>query len=103
MDEKVNNCEELNKSEKTKSDNPESENLNNENRGNRKNNHGCLRPAIAVIGFFVFLFLAAYLVHRFHAMWLVPVGIIVAFGWAIGFSLENIKETINNKKDQNDD
>ena len=62
--------------------------------GNRniKQEKGWVRPLIAVAGFFVILFLSAYLVYRFHLQWLIPVGIIVAIVWAILFSMDRDKK-----------
>lgn len=51
-----------------------------------------VRPLIAVVGFFVILFLAAYLLYRFHSRWIIPVGIILAIGWAVFFSMEKDKK-----------
>lgn len=53
-----------------------------------KKDRSRLRAAIAVIGFFVILFLGAYLLYRFHARWIIPVTIIIAIGWAVFFSME---------------
>lgn len=53
-----------------------------------KKDRSRLRAAIAVIGFFVILFLGAYLLYHFHARWIIPVTIIIAIGWAVFFSME---------------
>ena len=53
-----------------------------------KRRRGWVRPAIAVIGFFVFFFAGAYFTHYFRARWIIPVALIAAFGWAIAFSVD---------------
>jgi len=70
---------------------------NHTNSDNESRSSGCLFPAIAVVGFFVWLFLGAYIMHLTHARWLVPVTVIVALGWAFAFSMITVKKKKNSK------
>lgn len=53
----------------------------------KRNDSGCLRPAVAVIGFFAIMFIAAYFAYRFQKLWIIPIGIILMIAWAVYFSM----------------
>ncbi|MBR3242497.1 MAG: hypothetical protein IKF90_07340 [Parasporobacterium sp.] len=73
--------------------------MNDQPNKNEKKKRSGARPVIAVVGFFVFLFLGAYFLHLFHAMWIIPVTLILAFGWAIFFAMDKEKKKEQNKHD----
>ena len=70
------------------------DNSNNRENGNPKKKKllGESRPAVAIIGFFVGMFLFALLAYLFQAMWITGVGAAVCIAWAIIFAIDWDKE-----------
>lgn len=66
--------------------------MDNQPKKKEKKDRTRLRAAIAIVGFFVILFLGAYLLYRFHARWIIPVTIILAIAWAVFFSMDREKD-----------
>ena len=54
----------------------------------KQDGRGCVRPAIAVGGFFGFMFFGAWLTSYTRKMWIIPIAIIAMFVWAVYFSMD---------------